>query len=156
MCISMKKRHVECSYIWKMNDQENQDFFFKALSKLKKDVIETVLHWMGTHRKNRMIQVLGCGNIASLRQNEILEFPFVSMPMWTRILDILNVHQKDSIVVISIFTIFRYGIKHNILRQIGLITDAFDKETLIQLTTTISNVIKLYLNHDFVNCISLI
>ena len=118
-----------------------------------------ILFYMQVCAKDSRIQKLGCQVITCLEGHEHYKgrFNFVSITMWTRMIDILEKHKKNSCVVMKVLWLCR--MKQDILQEkhsngfesdIQKPTFASYKTVLIDFALELEDVIKVYENPDIV------
>lgn len=141
-----------------MSEPMNRQYIFRAVPELGDGIIENIVHWMQTHRKNRMIQILGCRTIVNLWGNirpntfdiqEVDFEKFISIAMFTRIVDILKIHQQDSVVMVSALAVFHKGID----TQIANVTNDSYLDLLPEMISELSKLIKECGDRDYVKTI---
>jgi len=135
-------------------------FGWKAsFPKLVEGFLPRILFYMQVCRNDSRIQKLGCQIITCLERHHGYRgrFNFVSIAMWTRMINILEKHKKDSCVVMKVLLLCR--MKQNILirkhsngfeSDIQNPIDESYKALLIDFASELKDVIKVYENPDVI------
>ena len=95
---------------------------------------ESIATWMGPHRKNRIIQILGCRLIVSFP-----DFVIESLVL-NRLTIILEDYPKDCVVVFNALSV----LKDNSVKLKNDTTNEFDVKPLIKMNRTISKIVEIY------------
>jgi len=123
---------------------EYYTFLTENLQRVSFDFKESIATWMGPHRKNRIIQILGCRLIASFP-----DFSIKSLVV-NRLTIILKDYPTDSVVVLSALLV----LKDNSIKIKNDTTNEFDVKPLIRMNRTISTIVQIYedcKDGDFMN-----
>ena len=120
-------------------------FLTSNIKRVSFDFNESIATWMGPHRKNRIIQILGCGLIE--------RFPdfYIKSHVVNRLIIILKDYAKDSDVVLSALSV----LEDNVIKIKDDTTNEFDVTPLINMNTTISKIVQIYENCKDGDCMKL-